>query len=44
MTLCGGEPLLHPDLDEIIAEHATPRFLAGMITNGYLLRRIACGG
>ncbi len=37
ITLSGGEPLLHPELDEIIAgirKHAT---LAGMITNGYLL-------
>jgi MoaA/NifB/PqqE/SkfB family radical SAM enzyme len=37
ITLSGGEPLLHPDLDEIIRgirRHAT---LAGMITNGYLL-------
>jgi len=37
ITLSGGEPLLHPDLDDIIQgirEHAT---LAGLITNGYLL-------
>src|SRR3569833_3071670 len=37
ITLSGGEPLLHPELDEIISgirRHAT---LAGMITNGYLL-------
>ncbi len=37
ITLSGGEPLLHPELDDIIAgirKHAT---LAGMITNGYLL-------
>src|SRR5690242_11513220 len=37
ITLSGGEPLLHPDLDDIIRgirRHAT---LAGMITNGYLL-------
>jgi MoaA/NifB/PqqE/SkfB family radical SAM enzyme len=37
ITLSGGEPLLHPELDEIIRsirKHAT---LAGMITNGYLL-------
>jgi len=37
ITLSGGEPLLHPELDEIIRgirRHAT---LAGMITNGYLL-------
>ncbi len=37
ITLSGGEPLLHPELDEIIAgirKHAT---LSGLITNGYLL-------
>jgi MoaA/NifB/PqqE/SkfB family radical SAM enzyme len=37
ITLSGGEPLLHPELDEIIRgirRHAT---LAGLITNGYLL-------
>lgn len=37
ITLSGGEPLLHPDLDDIIRgirKHAT---LAGLITNGYLL-------
>ena len=37
VTLSGGEPLLHPDLDEVIRgirKHAT---LAGLITNGYLL-------
>ncbi len=37
ITLSGGEPLLHPELDAIIAsirKHAT---LAGLITNGYLL-------
>jgi len=37
ITLSGGEPLLHPELDDIIRgirQHAT---LAGLITNGYLL-------
>src|SRR5450755_396064 len=37
ITVSGGEPLLHPELDEIIRgirRHAT---LAGLITNGYLL-------
>jgi len=37
ITISGGEPLLHPDLDDIIRgirKHAT---LAGLITNGYLL-------
>ena len=39
ITLSGGEPLLHPDLDEIIAAMRRRRVMAGMITNGYLLVR-----
>src|SRR5436190_15594701 len=37
ITISGGEPLLHPDLDEIIAAMRRRGVLAGMITNGYLL-------
>jgi MoaA/NifB/PqqE/SkfB family radical SAM enzyme len=37
ITLSGGEPLLHPDLDEIIAAMRRRGVLACMITNGYLL-------
>ena len=37
VTLSGGEPLLHPELDEIIAHMRTYPILVGMITNGYLL-------
>ena len=37
LTLSGGEPLLHPELDEIIAAMRGRGVLAGMITNGYLL-------
>jgi MoaA/NifB/PqqE/SkfB family radical SAM enzyme len=37
MTLSGGEPMLHPDLDEIIAAMRRRGAIAGMITNGYLL-------
>src|SRR5579872_5300859 len=37
ITLSGGEPLLHPELDEIIAAMRRRRVMAGMITNGYLL-------
>jgi MoaA/NifB/PqqE/SkfB family radical SAM enzyme len=37
LTLSGGEPLLHPDLDVIIAGMRSRGVLAGMITNGYLL-------
>src|SRR5271165_1457862 len=37
VTLSGGEPLLHPDLDQIIAHMRTYPIIVGMITNGYLL-------
>ncbi|HUB32420.1 MAG TPA: radical SAM protein [Bryobacteraceae bacterium] len=37
ITISGGEPLLHPDLDLIVARIRRNRMIAGMITNGYLL-------
>jgi MoaA/NifB/PqqE/SkfB family radical SAM enzyme len=37
ITLSGGEPLLHPDLDDIIRAIRQNATLAGLITNGYLL-------
>src|SRR3982751_1284455 len=37
ITLSGGEPLLHPDLDEVIRGIRRNATLAGLITNGYLL-------
>ena len=37
ITISGGEPLLHPELDELIAHIRTHPVLVGMITNGYLL-------
>jgi MoaA/NifB/PqqE/SkfB family radical SAM enzyme len=37
ITISGGEPLLHPDLDEIIAHTRSHGIMAGLITNGYLL-------
>jgi len=37
ITISGGEPLLHPELDQIIARIRHNGTLAGMITNGYLL-------
>jgi MoaA/NifB/PqqE/SkfB family radical SAM enzyme len=37
ITLSGGEPLLHPDLDDIIAAMRRRGVLTCMITNGYLL-------
>lgn len=37
VTISGGEPLLHPELDDIIRRIRKNGILAGMITNGYLL-------
>jgi len=37
ITLSGGEPLLHPDLDDVIRGIRRNATLAGLITNGYLL-------
>ncbi len=37
ITISGGEPLLHPDLDEIIRHIRSRGMIAGLITNGYLL-------
>ena len=37
ITISGGEPLLHPELDEIIRRIRRRGMIAGLITNGYLL-------
>ncbi|HYZ82923.1 MAG TPA: radical SAM protein, partial [Bryobacteraceae bacterium] len=37
VTMSGGEPLLHPELDELIAHMRKRGIIAGLITNGYLL-------
>ncbi|MGH9863144.1 MAG: radical SAM protein [Candidatus Acidiferrales bacterium] len=37
ITISGGEPLLHPELDGVIRHIRRHGMLAGMITNGYLL-------
>jgi MoaA/NifB/PqqE/SkfB family radical SAM enzyme len=37
ITISGGEPLLHPELDAIIARIRKNGIMAGLITNGYLL-------
>src|SRR5450631_1171813 len=37
ITISGGEPLLHPELDEIIQRIRKRGMIAGLITNGYLL-------
>lgn len=37
ITISGGEPLLHPELEQIIRHIRRRGIIAGMITNGYLL-------
>jgi MoaA/NifB/PqqE/SkfB family radical SAM enzyme len=37
VTISGGEPMLHPDLDDIIRQMVKRRIVSGLITNGYLL-------
>ncbi len=37
ITISGGEPLLHPHLEDIVHRVRRHGILAGMITNGYLL-------
>ena len=37
IIISGGEPLLHPDIEKIIARIRRHKMLACMITNGYLL-------
>ncbi len=37
ITISGGEPLTHPDLDDVIRQMRRVGAMAGMITNGYLL-------
>jgi MoaA/NifB/PqqE/SkfB family radical SAM enzyme len=37
ITISGGEPLLHPELDDIIREIRRRGSIATLITNGYLL-------
>jgi MoaA/NifB/PqqE/SkfB family radical SAM enzyme len=39
VTLSGGEPLLHPDLDRIIGHIRRRGAIATIITNGYVLTR-----
>jgi MoaA/NifB/PqqE/SkfB family radical SAM enzyme len=43
VSFSGGEPLLHPDLDLLIARVRSHGMMAGLITNGFLLspKRIA---
>ncbi|MBI5280267.1 MAG: radical SAM protein [Candidatus Solibacter usitatus] len=37
ITISGGEPLLHPELDQIISRIRSTGAITGLITNGYLL-------
>lgn len=37
VTISGGEPLLHPELDDLIRYIRSRGMITGMITNGYLL-------
>src|SRR3954469_20821190 len=37
LVFSGGEPLMHPGLDNIIARARKNGIMAGLITNGYLL-------
>ena len=39
VTISGGEPLLYPELDLLIARVRSRGIISGMITNGYLLTR-----
>ncbi len=37
ITISGGEPLLHPELDDIVHRMEQHGIVSGLITNGYLL-------
>src|SRR5207247_19492 len=37
VAFSGGEPMLHPDLDDLIRHIRTRGMMAGLITNGYFL-------
>jgi MoaA/NifB/PqqE/SkfB family radical SAM enzyme len=37
ITMSGGEPMLHPELDNLISHVRSRKMVAGVITNGYLL-------
>ena len=39
VTISGGEPLMHPQLERVIERIRKRRMLSGLITNGYLLSR-----
>ena len=39
ITISGGEPLLHPDLDDIVRHIRERGMIAGLITNGFFLNK-----
>src|SRR5712664_4791715 len=39
ITISGGEPLMHPELDEVIRHLRRCGMIAGLITNGFYLNR-----
>ena len=39
ITISGGEPLMHPELDEITHHIRKRRMIAGLITNGFFLNK-----
>ena len=39
VTISGGEPLMHPELEEVIRHIRERGMIAGMITNGFLLSK-----
>jgi MoaA/NifB/PqqE/SkfB family radical SAM enzyme len=39
ITISGGEPLMHPEIEKIIARIRQNGAIAGMITNGFLINR-----
>ena len=43
ITISGGEPLMHPELEEVIRHIRKRGMIAGMITNGFLLSKERIG-
>src|SRR5262249_24597723 len=39
ITISGGEPLMHPELEDVIRHIRKRGMIAGMITNGFLLSK-----
>src|SRR5271169_2541797 len=43
ITISGGEPLMHPEIEEVIRHTRSRGMMAGMITNGFLLSKERIG-